>query len=160
MPLPTSRPAHRFWSFGAANGVAGASSFSNLNVRSGQVSWSATTSGVSVAATNWVYSCAAITGTAGASVGTATVFVNGVDRTTSGNTAFLPAGALGINANPRNSNRNAFGIAELVVWNLALSPGELHSASYYLSQKYCLANPSPGAAWSVGKGKRGGGEGG
>ena len=92
--------------------------------------------------TNWMYICSSIP------LGERpTVVVNGKDRTECTAEDGCPADLkapymLGVNAYPNSPNASDFGIAELIVWDRALSSQELYDMQVYLSNNYGFPVPS------------------
>ena len=79
---------------------------------------------------SWVYMCSSLSSSA------TTVIANNVDVTTcSGGCSVSAPQALSVNGFA-NGEKSDFGIAEMMLWNRALSTSELYAAQTYLNAKY------------------------
>lgn len=111
---------------------------------------SSQSTGIVLPDTNWVLLCASIGNAAwyntktGAryafGVSTATMMVNGANVAVAQGQTWSAPTQLAINPASRGEASD-FAVAEILVWNRALSGAELYAAQSALGAKYCLTQP-------------------
>ncbi len=112
------------WWHGQKGGIAGIATYDGKVVSAGGVTPN----------TKWAFLCTSIQ-----LVGASAAFLNGVDVSNATATDVAPPNYLTINGGAPSPSD--FGVAELIVWNRALSKAELWAASAYLAEKFCFTMP-------------------